>query len=115
MAAVTLCVAVAVPVQALDYPYAPYNQGMMDPQLTGWPPTDAERAYVLVPEHERRPGSEQTRYPPAMWPVTPAAGHWGGTSWLDTHATLVDTVRASRGPIDILLVGDSITMQWGAA
>ena len=23
---------------------------------------------------------------PKMWPVTPSAGNWGGTAWLDTHA-----------------------------
>ena len=100
---------------ALDYAYAPYNEGKMDPQKVGWPLTDAEKQYVLKPEHERRPGREINKHLPAMWPVTPSAGHWGGTSWLDTHAKLVKTAQASQGPIDILLVGDSITMQWGAA
>ena len=33
--------------RALEYPYAPYNEGKMDPQKTGWPLTDEERAYVL--------------------------------------------------------------------
>ena len=97
-------------VQALDYPYS-----TAEPQKTGWPLTEAERKYVLKPEHERRPGSEKSQYIPAMWPVTPSAGNWGGTSWLDTHANLVKTVQANKGLIDILLVGDSITMQWGAA
>ncbi len=101
--------------RALDYPYAPYSEGKMDPQLTGWPLTEEEKAYVLRPEHERRPGREANQHLPAMWPVTPSAGNWGGTSWLDTHATLVETVRANQGPIDVLLVGDSITMQWGPA
>ena len=99
----------------LEYPYAPYNEGKMDPQKTGWPLTEEERAYVLKPEHERRPGREANQHKPALWPVTPAAGIWGGTSWLDTHAKLVETVKANQGPIDVLLVGDSITMQWGAA
>lgn len=99
----------------LEYPYAAYNEGKMDPQKTGWPLTEAERAYVLKPEYERRPGRESNQHKPALWPVTPAAGFWGGTSWLDVHAKLVETVKASLGPIDILLVGDSITMQWGAA
>ena len=49
-----------------------------------------------------------------MWPIVPAAGHWGGTAWLDTHAKLVNYVQANKGPIDILLVGDSITQQWGS-
>jgi lysophospholipase L1-like esterase len=98
---------------ALDYAYAPYNQGRMDPQTTGWPLTEAERAYALLPEYDRRPGRENDRHEPALWPVTPAAGFFGGTSWLDTHTRLVETARARRGPIDVLLVGDSITMQWG--
>jgi hypothetical protein len=47
--------------------------------------------------------------------VIPSAGFWGGTSWLDTHEKLVDYVRANPGPCDVLLVGDSITIQWGAS
>jgi lysophospholipase L1-like esterase len=97
------------------YPYAPYNAGKVDPQVSGWPLSDPERAHALKPEHERRPGREANQHLPAMWPVTPAAGFWGGTSWLDTHANLVKVAQASKGPIDVLLVGDSITMQWGAA
>lgn len=97
------------------YPYAPYNEGKMDPQKSGWPLTEEERAYVLKPEYERRPGREANQHKPALWPVTPSAGFWGGSSWLDMHAKLVQTVKANQGPIDILLVGDSITMQWGAA
>lgn len=85
------------------------------PQKSGWPLTEEERNYVLIPEHERRPGAEKNQYLPALWPVTPSAGNWGGTSWLDTHAALVQTVEANRGPIDVLLVGDSITQQWGPA
>ena len=84
--------------RAMEYPYAPYNEGKMDPQKTGWPLTDAERAYVLKPEYERRPGREVNQHKPAMWPVTPSAGFWGGTSWLDTHAKLVEYVQANPGP-----------------
>jgi len=65
-------------------------------------------------EHERRPGSEKSQYLPAMWPATPSVGHWGGRAWLDTHAKLVEHVQARKGPIDIILVGDSITQQWGS-
>jgi len=100
---------------ALDYAYAPYNAGRMDPQPSGWPLSDEERAFVLRAEYERRPGREANQHLPPMWPVTPAAGFWGGTSWLDTHAGLVEQARAHAGPVDVLLVGDSITMQWGAA
>ena len=100
-------------VSALEYAYAPYNSGAMDPQRTGWPLTDDERAYVLKAECERRPGSEATQHKPDLWPVTPSAGFWGGTAWLDFHAGLVKTAEAAKGPIDVLLVGDSITQQWG--
>ncbi len=95
---------------ATDYPYQ-----TAEPQKTGWPLTAEERAYVVdKPEHERRPGRESNKHLPAFWPLIPSAGHWGGTSWLDTHAKLVDYVRANQGPIDVLLVGDSITQQWGS-
>jgi platelet-activating factor acetylhydrolase IB subunit beta/gamma len=86
-----------------------------EPQKTGWPLTEAERAYVLKPEYERRPGADEQKHLPALWPSTPSAGFWGGTSWLDTHAKLVDYVKANQGPVDVLLVGDSITQQWGAS
>ena len=95
--------------QALDYSYA-----TAEPQKTGWPLTEEERAYVMKPEFERRPGSESGKHLPALWPVTPSAGNWGGTSWLDTHAKLVGYVQANKGSIDVLLVGDSITQQWGS-
>jgi hypothetical protein len=95
---------------ALDYPSA-----TGEPQASGWPLTDAERAFVLRPEHERRPGAAQNQHLPKLWPSVPSAGNWGGTSWLDLHEKLVKTAKASRGPIDFLLVGDSITMQWGEA
>jgi len=95
--------------KALDYPHI-----TAEPQKNGWPLSAEERAYVLKPEFERRPGSEQHKHLPPMWPVTPSAGNWGGTSWLDTHEKLVDYVKANPGPCDVLLVGDSITQQWGS-
>jgi platelet-activating factor acetylhydrolase IB subunit beta/gamma len=98
------------PVFAIDYPYQ-----TDEPQKTGWPLNAEERAYVMRPEHDRRPGREANKHLPAMWPVVPSAGNWGGTSWLDTHARLVEQVRANAGPCDVLLVGDSITIQWGDA
>ena len=79
----------------------------VEPQPRGWPLTDAERDFVLRPEHLRRPGSEQKKHLPALWPVIPSAGHWGGTSWLDTHGKLAQHVASRPGPVDFLLVGDS--------
>jgi platelet-activating factor acetylhydrolase IB subunit beta/gamma len=93
---------------AIDYPYQ-----TAEPQKTGWPLSDEELAYIMRPEHERRPGREANKHLPAMWPVVPSAGNWGGTSWLDTHAKLVEHVKENAGPCDVLLVGDSITIQWG--
>lgn len=101
--------------ESFEYRYAPYRQGKLDPQTSGWPLTEAERKWVLRPEFERRPGSEQKQHLPQLWPVTPSAGYFGGSSWLDIHADLVKTAQANRGPLDVLLVGDSITMQWGPA
>jgi platelet-activating factor acetylhydrolase IB subunit beta/gamma len=85
-----------------------------EPQPAGWPLTAEERAYVIDrAEYERRPGRESNRHLPQLWPVVPTAGHFGGDSWLKMHEAHVRTVQASRGPIDVLLVGDSITIQWG--
>jgi hypothetical protein len=93
---------------ALEYPWK-----TAEPQKTGWPLTEEERKFVLKPEHERRPGSESKKHLPPMWPVCPSAGNFGGSSWIDIHTKLIDHVRANKGPVDILLLGDSITQQWG--
>ena len=93
----------------LEYPRRP-----ADPQPTGWPLTGEERTFVAKPEYERRPGRESSQHLPQLWPQVPSAGTWGGTSWLDTHAKLVDYVRKNAGRCDVLLVGDSITQQWGS-
>ncbi|VTU02551.1 hydrolase gdsl : Lipolytic protein G-D-S-L family OS=Pedosphaera parvula (strain Ellin514) GN=Cflav_PD2866 PE=4 SV=1: Lipase_GDSL_2: Lipase_GDSL_2 [Gemmataceae bacterium] len=96
-------------VGAVDYPYQ-----SAEPQKTGWPLAEKGREYVLKPEHERRPGHEANKHLPHLWPVVPSAGSWAGTAWLDTHAKLVEYVKANPGPCDVLLVGDSITQQWGS-
>ena len=94
---------------ALDYPHV-----TPEPQKTGWPLTVEERTYVIdKPEHERRPGRESNKHLPPLWPLVPTAGHFGGDSWLKLHETHVKTVQANQGPLDVLLVGDSITIQWG--
>lgn len=104
--------AVAATAPACAFEYACVTA---EPQKTGWPLTAEERAYVLKPEHERRPRTEAGKRFPELWPVVPSAGNWGGTGWLDTHARLVERARTARGPIDVLLLGDSITEQWGPA
>jgi len=104
-----LSLLLAAPLLALEYAHKP-----ADPQPTGWPLTAEEKAYIAKPEHERRPGREINKHLPHLWPAIPSAGTWGGTSWVDTHAKLVDYVRNNAGPCDVLLVGDSITQQWGS-
>ena len=94
---------------ALEYAHKP-----ADPQPTGWPLTAEEKAFIAKPEYERRPGREINQHLPHLWPAVPSAGTWGGTSWVDTHAKLVAYVQANQGACDVLLVGDSITQQWGS-
>jgi len=50
---------------------------------------------------------------PPMWPVVPSAGFFGGDAWLKMHEAHVKTVQENKGAVDVLLVGDSITIQWG--
>lgn len=95
--------------QAVDYPYV-----TAEPQKAGWPLSAEERAYVVDnPEHNRRPGREANKHLPKLWPSVPSAGHFGGDAWLKLHEAHVKTVQANAGPLDVLLVGDSITIQWG--
>jgi beta-glucosidase len=104
-----LCFLPAEEAGTIEYPYK-----TPEPQKVGWPLTDEERAYVVEkPEHERRPGRESNQHLPKLWPVVPSAGHFGGDSWLKLHEAHVQTVLANPGPVDVLLVGDSITIQWG--
>ena len=96
-------------VWAIEYPHV-----TPEPQKTGWPLTEEERAYITEkPEHDRRPGRESNKHVPQLWPVVPSAGHFGGDSWLKLHEAHIKTVRENEGSIDVLLVGDSITIQWG--
>jgi len=97
-------------------PALEYARKPADPQPSGWPLTAEERAYVTgKAEFDRRPGRESNQHLPQLWPVVPTAGFFGGDSWLKIHEGLVKTVQANPGPVDVLLVGDSITIQWGAS
>jgi len=91
---------------AIDYPYQ-----TDEPQKTGWPLTPEERAFIVAkPEFERRPGKEANKHIPHLWPRVPCAGHFGGEAWLQLHEAHVRLVADNRGPLDVLLVGDSITI-----
>jgi lysophospholipase L1-like esterase len=105
----TLFLFVASTAVALDYPHV-----TAEPQKTGWPLRAEERAFVVdKAEHDRRPGRESNKHLPQLWPQVPTAGHFGGDSWLKLHEAHVKTVQENQGSIDVLLVGDSITIQWG--
>ncbi len=96
---------------AIEYPCV-----SPEPQRTGWPLTAEERAYIVEhPEYDRRPGREANKHLPQLWPVVPTAGYFGGDAWLKLHEAHVKTVQAHKGPLDVLLVGDSITIQWASA
>jgi len=93
---------------ALDYPHA-----TAEPQKNGWPLTVEERAYIVdKPEHDRRPGRRVEQASAAALAEVPTAGYFGGDAWLKLHEAH-ETVQANQGHIDVLLVGDSITIQWG--
>lgn len=94
---------------ALEYPHP-----NAEPQPSGWPLSAQERAYITdKPEYERRPGRELHKHLPQLWPQVPTAGHFGGDAWLRLHEDHVKTVQSQPGPLPVLLVGDSITIQWG--
>jgi lysophospholipase L1-like esterase len=98
------------PLLALEYAHKP-----ADPQPTGWPLTAEEAAFIAKPEFERRPGREINKHLPELWPAVPSAGFFGGDAWLKLHEAHVKTVQANQGLVDVLLVGDSITIQWGTS
>ncbi len=106
----TLALLAITPLLALEYAHKP-----ADPQPTGWPLTAEEAAFIAKPEFERRPGREINQHLPQLWPAVPSAGFFGGDAWLKLHEAHVKTVQANQGPVDVLLVGDSITIQWGAS
>jgi lysophospholipase L1-like esterase len=103
----------------LTYPYAPYHEGKMDPQLTGWPLTEEELAWVTKGEYFRKPGHEAQKHLPEMWPVVPTAAHWqakdgsDANAWIENHAQSLEKVQAMKDGIDVALIGDSITQYLG--
>jgi beta-glucosidase len=112
----TLRLTLAALLLSATLPALEYARKPADPQPSGWPLTAEERAFVTgKAEFDRRPGRESNQHLPQLWPVVPTAGFFGGDSWLKIHEGLVKTVQANPGPVDVLLVGDSITIQWGAS
>ena len=101
----------------VQYPYAPYNQGLMDPQLTGWPISVAESNYITTKaEYERYPGKEPGGGGTTKWsmvPVTPNTQSGSDGWYIRTTGVTIRPILTNQTPLDILLVGDSITSQWG--
>lgn len=119
-----------------DYRFTEYYEpDKMDPQKSGWPIIAEEQAYILKTETDRYPGTTWNatlkkftgiRYD--MVPQTPNTQGWGNatTTYLMAHqktiqpildlVSLNEAVR-NNSPItnglDIIMVGDSITSQWG--
>lgn len=84
-----------------------------EPRKTVWPLTAEGRAYVterLV--HDRRPRRESNQQLPKLWPIAPSAGHLGGDASFKLHAAHVKILQSNQGPLDILRVGNSISIQW---
>jgi hypothetical protein len=103
--------------QALQYPYQPYDEKKMDPQLTGWPLSPEELSFVSKAAHTRRPGCERGAQKLDFLPYTPAADGQGNPNWYvgvqEQLVKVIDHYKRDHGPdVDVLLVGDSITWQW---
>ena len=96
----------------IDYPYAPYHQGRMDPQITGWPLSAEGRAWAMKPWEQRRPGHEVGEVQSWLIHCIPSAGK-NPEPWLKLHGFLVDVVRTHKRPVDVVLLGDDITWMWG--
>jgi len=117
-----LCLAGTSAVQAaekpiIEYPYAPYNEGKLEPQLTGWPLSVEEKAYLKKPANQRRPGGESGKTLPEMWSVTPMPGYisWSSltdTVWLGKHERLMASAKENPNT-EIVLLGDAFTQRWG--
>ena len=106
-------------IASFQYSYAPYNQTNMDPQLTGWPISVAESNHITTyAEYQRYPGKEtapgQTGV--ALWDLvaqTPNTQSGSDGWYIRTTEVTVRPILTNQTPLDILLVGDSITSQWG--
>lgn len=101
------------------YPYQPYHEGKMDPQISGWPISDAEKDFIFKGEYTRKPGHESHLHLPEMWAVVPTAATWGDPAkdgkniWLENHVKLVEDLESRNGGVDLLFIGDSITQYMG--
>jgi len=91
----------------------PFGFFISEPPVPNWPlSAESRHKLIHVAEEDRRPGSNEDQHLPHLWPVVATAGHTGGDKWIREHEQLVEQVQARLGPVDVLLVGDSITKYW---
>jgi len=122
LTAMLLCLASQVHAQnaTFIYEYAAYNDpSKMDPQKTGWPINDAEKTYITtIFEFKRYPGLESANRTVqkemiAQTPNTQSSTGWYITTTQQTIQPILDNKDGIRDSLDIIMVGDSITSQWG--
>jgi hypothetical protein len=89
-----------------------YGDPEQEPQPEGWPLTDpAEWAYVNLRFKERFDIALPGRYQAAN--MDAATGAVLPSSWMNQHATLIARLDSLTSSPDIVLIGDSITQNWG--
>ena len=89
-----------------------YGNPEQEPQPEGWPLTDpAEWTYVNLRFKERFDIALPGRYQAAN--VDAATGAVLPSSWMNQHATLIARLDGLTSSPDIVLIGDSITQNWG--
>lgn len=114
-----------VSANVFTYPYAPYNEGKMDPVplsiwtlppgQTQWQLSDAQLAYITPAEYLRYPGKEPGGGGNALLDLVPVTPNTPFAGYINQMQATINPLLANfrNTPLDILLVGDSIISQWG--
>ncbi len=70
-----------------------------------------------LPAEKPRPHAPAEPKEPTLIPITATPGFYEQypDAWQGMHQTNLDIVKKHAGPVDILLIGDSITLGWGGA
>lgn len=115
LALLSLAVLLSHNAQALEYPYVPYNQGKLEPRLTGWPLTPEELDFIGKASHTRRPGSESGATKISFLPYTPSAEGSGNPNWYvgvqEKFIKVVDQYNRDNG-IDVDCGVRSVFKHW---
>ncbi len=104
----------------LPYPYADWSEKPTQQQLTGWPLSDKEALFITKHGSKCIPKNAQQLIPRIPCPQILSQGNDYKTDssysfnnpYLVWHRSLLEYVRQLPRENDILLAGDSITMQW---